>query len=212
MKFHRTRISIRPVLFAALFLIFAHSPADAAEWALQKQADGIDIYTRPVEGSDIKEFKAEGMVDIHIDEIVALLQDSDRFQEWFPNTSDSRLIKRDGDISYQYSVMQTPWPISDRDNIFRSVTTRDTSTGSVHISIEAAPKEIPENDGLHRVTRATGSWQFTPEGADKTLVVFVMHLEPGGGLPDWLVNARIVATPYEALMNMRKILGVAASQ
>ncbi len=36
-------------------------PASTAEWAPEKQADGIDVYTRPVVGSDVKAFKAEGV-------------------------------------------------------------------------------------------------------------------------------------------------------
>jgi hypothetical protein len=30
-----------------------------------------------------------------------------------------------------------------------------------------------------------------------------MHLEPGGGIPEWMINARVVGTPFEALTNLR---------
>jgi hypothetical protein len=189
-------VQISLVLSLVLFVAgFAGTATQAGDWTLEKQADGIDVYTRPVEGSDIKEFKGEGVVGVEVENIVALLRDAGRFKDWFPNTSESRLLKREGDTSFQYSVMATPWPISDRDNVFRSVTTRD------------APTEVPIQDGRHRVTRAKGSWQLTPQGPGRTFVTFIMHLEPGGGLPDWMVNARIVATPFEALMNLREILG-----
>lgn len=102
--------------------------------------------------------------------------------------------------------MSTPWPIADRDNIFRSVLTRDESSGRVDISVEAAPDFHPRQPGRHRVTRARGHWKLTPIGPDQTRVTFQMHLEPGGGIPDWMVNVRIVATPFEALMNMREVL------
>jgi hypothetical protein len=186
--------------------------AHAASWTLEKQAEGIDVYTRPVPGSYIKEFKGEGVVDVDAKKIVALLRDANQFKKWFPNTSESKLIKRDGDTSYQYSVMDTPWPISDRDNVFRSVTKIDPKTGQVDITVSAAPTAYPIQDGRHRVTKANGSWLLTPEGPDKTLVVFTMHLEPGGGLPDWLVNSRVVETPFEALVNLRRILGAPATK
>lgn len=181
--------------------------ANAAEWKLRKQEDGIDVYTRPFPGSAIAEFKGEGAVDQNVEEIVGLLRDSNRFKEWFPNTPESKLLKRDGDVSYQYSVMATPWPIQDRDNIFRSTTTRDASTGEVEIAVRADPEFQPEHDGRHRVRQAQGSWRLVPEGPSRTKVVFTMHLEPGGGIPDWMVNARVVATPFEALQNLRRILG-----
>jgi hypothetical protein len=201
------QISLVFLLAVIQLVAIGGTTAQAADWTLQKQADGIDVYTRPVEGSYIKEFKGEALVGVDAEAIVALLRDADRFKDWFPNTSESRLLKRNGDTSYQYSVMATPWPISDRDNVLRSVTTRDASTGQVEITVNAAPTEHPVQDGRHRVTSARGSWQLTPRGPGRTFVTFIMHLEPGGGLPDWMVNARIVATPFEALMNLRKVLG-----
>ena len=147
------------------------------------------------------------MVAIEIAAIVALLRDASRFKDWFPNTSEAKLLKRDGDAAYQYSVMSTPWPISDRDNVIRSVLTRDESSGRVDIVLEAAPDAHPIQPGRHRVTRAKGDWRLTPQGPALTHVAFTMHLEPGGGIPDWMVNARIVATPFDALVNMRRILG-----
>lgn len=195
---------------SALALGMFSDAALAAEWTLRKQQDGIDVYTRPVPGSEIQEFKGEGLVDVDTEAIVSLLRDSSRFKEWFPNTSESKLLKRDGDTSFQYSVMETPWPISDRDNVFRSVTKRDSGTGQVDITVSADPTAYPIQYGLHRVTKANGSWRLEPKGPAKTLVTFTMHLEPGGGLPDWMVNARVVETPFEAIVNLRKFLNAPA--
>jgi hypothetical protein len=199
-------LGLLPALGSSLALGGVAGTASAGEWVLEKQADGIDVYTRPVVGSDIKEFKGEGVVGIEIEAIVALLRDSSRFKDWFPNTSESKLLGRDGATSYQYSVMSTPWPIADRDNVFLTVLTRDEPSGRIEISVDAAPDAHPIQRGRHRVTRASGSWRLTPQGPDETHVAFTMHLEPGGGIPDWLVNARIVATPFEALENLRNIL------
>jgi hypothetical protein len=30
-----------------------------------------------------------------------------------------------------------------------------------------------------------------------------MHLEPGGGVPEWMINTQVVDTPFEALSNLR---------
>ena len=177
------------------------------EWSLDKQKNGIDIYTRPVEGSGIKEFKAVAEVDVNVEKILELLRDSSRFKTWFPNTPESKLLARDGDVAYQYSVMRTPWPMDDRDNILRSVTKRDESTGVVFIELTGAPDYYPVQKGRVRVQKAHGTWKLEPRGPDKTHVTFTMHLEPGGGIPQWLINTRIVATPFEALTNLRTTVG-----
>lgn len=190
----------------ALLLAGAESAATATDWTLGKRADGITVHTRPVEGSGIDEFRGEAIVDAPVDAIVALLRDSDRFKDWFPNTSESRLLDREGDVSHQYSVMATPWPISDRDNVLRSVLSRDPATGVVEIEVTANPDHYPEQPDRVRVRRARGGWRFEPRGPARTHVTFFMHLDPGGGVPQWMINARVVATPFEALSNLRATL------
>jgi len=210
------RNSTSGIITLAAFLFFFStfaSPAWTAEpeWSLDQEKDGIEVYTRPVAGSGIKEFKGVADVDSGIDSILALLRDSDRFKTWFPNTSESKLLSREGDISYQYSVMATPWPIADRDNVLRSVATRDNETGVVKITIDAAPDYHPIQQDRVRVQTAKGIWRLTPLSDQKTNVAFTMHLDPGGGIPQWMINARIVATPFEALTNLRMTVAGSAA-
>jgi hypothetical protein len=176
------------------------------DWSLERQADGIDVFTRPVEGSSIKAFKGEGIVEADVETVLAVLRDSDHFHDWFPNCPESKLLERQGAISYQYSVMSAPWPISERDNVFRSVLTRHPTTGRVEISVTAAPDAYPRQPDRVRVRVANGSWQLAPTAENHTRVVFTMHLEPGGGIPDWMVNARVLSTPFEAITNLRGVV------
>lgn len=180
--------------------------AAEAAWSLARERDGITVHTRPVEGSGIREFRGTALVAAPLDSIRALLRDADRFKDWFPNTSESRLLERQGDVSYQYSVLDTPWPVSDRDNVFRAETTIDPGTGTVSIRISAAPDHHPEQPGRVRVRRARGEWRLEPASPDATRVIFTMHLEPGGGVPEWMVDTQVVETPFDALSNMRTTL------
>jgi len=193
------------VLLGSIFLLTGSAGA-MGDWELDKQENGIDIYTRPVEGSGIKEFKGTADVAADVDAVLQVLRDSDRFKDWFPNTADSRLLAREGNVTHQYSVMATPWPISNRDNVFRSELTRDEATGVVDIVVAAAPDFYPVQEGKVRVRKANGMWRLEPIAPGKTRVTFRMHLEPGGGIPEWIINARVVASPFEALTNLRGML------
>jgi hypothetical protein len=177
--------------------------ASAEEWKLARRENGIEVHTRPVAGSRVEAFRGAGLVEAELEAVLAVLRDSDRFHEWFPNCPESKLLSREGAISFQYSVMAAPWPVDDRDNVFRSVLSRDGATGVVELLISAAPDAHPEQPGRVRVRTARGSWRLEPSGTDETRVIFTMHLEPGGGVPAWLANARVVATPFEALQNLR---------
>lgn len=191
---------------AICLILGSSASAIATEWVLDKQENGIDVYTRPVPGSGIKEFMGTAEIEDSVDAVLRVLRDSDRFKHWFPNTPESKLLAREDNVSYQYSVMDAPWPVSDRDNVFRSVTKRDEATGVVEIQVTAAPDYFPEQANRTRVRKANGAWKLEPLEGDRTLVTFRMHLEPGGGIPEWLINARVVATPFEALTNLRAFL------
>lgn len=191
---------------AAIALSWASAPAGHAgesPWSLVRERDGIVVHTRPVEGSGIREFKGSAVVSASTEQIRALLRDADHFKDWFPNTSESRLLAREGDVSYQYSVLDAPWPVSDRDNVFRSETAIDPTSGTVAIRVSAAPDYHPEQPERVRVRRALGLWLLEPLGEAQTRVTFTMHLEPGGGVPQWLINAQVVETPFDALTNLR---------
>jgi len=204
--FRRCAAAISFLTLLTLVLASASTSA-AAEWVLDKQENGIDVYTRPVVGSGIKEFKGTKELKASLESVLFVLRDSDGFKNWFPNTPESKLLDRTNDVAHQYSVMDAPWPVSDRDNVFRSVTQRDEATGVVIIHVTADPDYYPEQDGRVRVRKANGSWRLDPVDAERTRVTFTMHLEPGGGIPQWLVNARVVATPFEALTNLRASTG-----
>ena len=179
----------------------------ADTWSLARDENGITVHTRPVPGSGIEEFRGVVEIDASADAVLELVRDSERFKDWFPNTPESRLLDRDGAVSHQYSVMDAPWPVSDRDNVFRSVLTQDTRDGTFELRITANPDHHPEQPGRVRVRRANGLWRFEPLGPERTRVTFQMHLDPGGGVPSWLINARVVDSPFEALTNLRATLG-----
>ena len=191
-------------LGAAVALAMLASPVAAEDWTLAHDENGITVHTRPVEGSGIAEFKGEAIIEAPVSAISDLLRDSDRLKTWFPNTPESKLLTRDGNVSVQYSVLGTPWPMSDRDNVLRSTRTVDEATGTITIVLEADPDSHPEQSGRVRVRRANGKWTLVPRGANQSHVTFQMHLEPGGGIPEWMINARVVETPFEALTNMRE--------
>ncbi|MBY0400110.1 START domain-containing protein [Myxococcota bacterium] len=190
------------MLCGALFAPLA-ADAEEAPWTLVRDRDGIAVHTRPVEGSGILEFKGTALVAASVERIRAILRNVDDFELWFPNTSEARLLSRENGVQFQYTVIDAPWPVSDRDNVFRSETHHDPTTGIVRIAVTAAPDRHPEHPDRVRVRHARGQWLLEPVEAERTRVTFTMHLEPGGGVPQWLLNSQVVETPFEALGNLR---------
>ncbi len=72
--------------FSILFILFTLWFPLHSQWELQKSRNGIDVYTRSVEGSSLKESKVEAIINASVDEIFTLLKQGNRFYEWYPKT------------------------------------------------------------------------------------------------------------------------------
>ncbi len=165
-------------------------------WELVKEHDGISVYTRDVDGSPIKAFKAVTTVQSTLTALVALLEDTQAGPDWLYSCLSLQQIHSDSPTkAYNYTINDLPWPVKDRDVIIYSELEQDPNTLSVGITMKGLPHYLPENKDYVRVPYLTGEWTIVPVKNDTIEVNYTAHIEPGGNLPDWLVNTLLVDTP-----------------
>ena len=186
-------------------------PAFSADtgWELDKEDDdiGLKIYTRAVEGSNLKEFKGEMLVETRLSSLAALLLDGKSAPKWMHNCEKFEVVEQfDPQTAVVYFINGAPWPVSDRDAVIHSTMTQDPDTLAVTADIKALPERLPLDDDYVRIPKMKGGWKFTPAEDGKINVVYQVHAEPGGGLPSWLANAVVVDTPYNTMKNMLEML------
>ena len=74
---------MRTTLLLLMLTLIAPIPANAEEeWELKRDRDGIQVYTRSVEGSKHKAVKAEMRVEASLNELVGLVMDTSACPEW----------------------------------------------------------------------------------------------------------------------------------
>lgn len=194
------------LLFTTLFSI--NSQAATSEWELELEEDKAElkIYTRKIEGSSLKEFKGEMLVDTTLSTIVALMLDSDAAPKWMHQCEKFEVVER---VEEHHLIIHfingAPWPVSDRDAVVSSKMYQNPETLEVRIDVKALTDYLPEDDDFVRIPRMAGFWSFTPQ-ADKVLVRYQVHAEPGGSLPAWLANSVVVDTPQYTMLNMLDML------
>lgn len=194
------------LLFTTLFSI--NSQAATTEWELELEEDKAElkIYTRKIEGSSLKEFKGEMLVDTTLSTIVALMLDSDAAPKWMHQCEKFEVVER---VEEHHLIIHfingAPWPVSDRDAVVSSKMYQNPETLEVRIDVKALTDYLPEDDDFVRIPRMAGFWSFTPQ-ADKVLVRYQVHAEPGGSLPAWLANSVVVDTPQYTMLNMLDML------
>jgi hypothetical protein len=191
--------------FAALVLVLGSAAASAqADWNLRVDEDGIKVYTSLVPDSKIKGIKAEASFDATAPQLVSLLMDIKTSTDWVYHLKSAVLLKQVSPSElYYYSEVSLPWPAANRDFVAHLTVTQDPVTRVVTIDGPAVPGFVPEKKGIVRVNESVGKWVITPLGNDKVSVVYTLHMDPGGGLPSWLVNMFAAEAPLKVFKSMR---------
>lgn len=173
------------------------------EWELKDEEEGIKVYTRPVENSDIKAVKVECTVEATLSQLTAVLLDIPASPEWIYATEFCRVQKTISDTELIYhSEIDVPWPVSNRDFIVRVKISQDSLTKKLTVDGENLPQYIKEQDGVVRIMHTESNWTVTPR--DKYLdIVFTLHVDPGGSIPAWLINMFATRGPLETFRNLR---------
>ncbi len=174
-----------------------------AEWELIKNEDGIKVYTRMAAHTSIKELKINTTVHCSLAAVVSLLSDVNSYNDWVYNCKDAKIIKHiSNNEMYRYQVTKAPWPVSDRDLITHTLIRQDAAK-TVTITGEAMPNYLAINKNLVRVHLMEERWVLTPMKGGNIDVLYELKTEPGGAVPNSILNMFIVDGPLQSIKNFR---------
>lgn len=195
-----------PFLLISLFvfiLFTAFVDDNSGSWVLQKNENGIIVYTRTMEGSQIKEVRVVNKVKSSLAGMVALLLDTKNYTNWIYACTESHSIKVvNPQEIYNYQVTDFPWPVSDRDLICNFKVSQDSMTRMVSFTKTGMPGYLPEKTPYVRIRDFQSNYRLIPLPHDSVSVELEMKVDPGGDIPKWLINANIVMAPYKSTITM----------
>lgn len=184
-------------LFSSTFTLAANGP-----WVLEKNASGIKVYTRTVDGEDIREFKALMTVNAHRKTVAEIVVNISDYPNWYPDISEARILKKvSANEFYVYNVIDLPWPATDRDGVSKMTILIGDNATTIQIKAISGVKDV--SDDYIRITNSYGFWKLTTDG-DKTNVHFQYFASPAGSLPDWMINMFIVDNPFNTFKLLKE--------
>ena len=195
-------MKIISLIILAVFL--AANAFSQEDWELKKEDDGIKVYTKYIEGSDIKAFRAEAVMEGKLSSFVAVLKDVDQYPEFYSSSDYAQLLEASDTLLMHYSQTGTPWPVKDRDGVYVNRFSQHYGTKAVTVAIESVEGIRPESDDFVRIEKATGFWKFFPVDYNKVEVIYQMEADPGGNIPAWVVNMFLVDTPFDDMKSLRE--------
>lgn len=175
-----------------------------ADWELKKDKDGIKVYLREVEGSDIQEYKAEAILEGKVSSFIAVMKDVNSYPELYEHAKEVKLINENDTFHVHYIATNTPWPVKDRDAVYSSTYRQYYDTKLVRIDMKIEEGYMEPNDDYVRMEKATGYWLFFQIEPNRVEVTYQMHAEPGGNIPDWVINMFLVDTPFEDMKMLQE--------
>lgn len=205
------KLRIIRLLFIALFsFCTSTSPAQVNEnssWKLVNDVDGIEVYTRTGENSNVKEIRIICTVKTSMEQMTNFLSRVPLYADWVYKCNSSLLLKQKSQSEFSYYItLDFPFPFDDRDLFIDSKHSIDPTTGVYHSSsVLGKTKGLPNDEFVH-ISEFESRWEITPQKQGELLVDYTAISNPGGDIPVWLVNLVITKGPKETMKNFIRMV------
>lgn len=186
-----------------LILLGAAATGFSKDWKFLYKKDEIEVFT---DGATPPAYKAEGVLDVDIVDIIAVFSDVPRRTEWVKYLGESKVISDNhADRVVVYSRYLLPWPASDRDSLIETRYTKDFKNHELTVRFNSIAAEgVPPKKGVIRIPNADGVLNLKALEPGRTLVRYEVKLDQGGWLPQWICNLFIRDAPIEMLQAMKR--------
>ncbi len=182
------------MLWIMTFLLLQCPPiyAISGQWSKTGETKGIISYSRQ-SASGVYEIYSAGMVNAPIASIEALLRDVSARPQYIYGCAETTYadipgLKNTTDVHYVYNKTRMPAFLSDRDCVVKSVWTIDKSSGTIYCRSESIDSDYRFQANVVRMDNVVTQYTLIPRGNDLTLVICQAMADPGGSIPDFVVN------------------------
>jgi hypothetical protein len=179
------------------------------EWKLIADKDGITLYAREVSGHSEAQFKGVCLVKQPIEVIGSVLSDIPSYPKWFFKCIESKRIPSENTSGlnlFLYIAIDTPWPFSDRDVVYKTEVTIDRALGKVAIHSTALKEQfVPLRSGYVRITDSEHRWILESVSSARTRITFINRTNAAGPFANYISDPGTRDTTVRSLKNLIKI-------
>jgi hypothetical protein len=174
-------------------------------WALKNDKDGIKVYYKKT--ADVQEVKLVTSIQSSLSGIIQLFSEVDNYPKWGYKVVSSQLLKRVSDNEmYYHSKLDFPWPMEDRDVVMHTRLEQDPKSKAVYSHSTSVSTYIPAEKDYIRIVTSNTKWTLIPGPGGWVYVEYYIYSNPGGSIPEWLVNLAIDVGPRETIKNIKTML------
>ena len=183
----------------AVLLVTSVAGATDDGWTLVRSNLGIDTYENDRTHDGFKEFRGVTHLAATFEEARDIIKDIPGNIHWLPSCRRSELIRKISETEILvYIVSRAPWPVHDRDCVWKRHYVVDTDDHFL-MPFTASDEPYEGEAGLIRILNARGIWEVIRLDPDTTEVSFQYIGDGGGTVPRGFVNSATRRIPEKAL-------------
>lgn len=180
---------MKEISLCILVLIFGDFLLAQESWELKKNKDGIQVYYRDSQSSDIKELKITTRIKSRISAAVGVVNDIPQMPNWVFRCEEAEVLEGSTSSNFVFvNRTSMPFLFTDRELIFSCRTYQEENSLITHSECKANPDYLPESEDYVRIQNALSTWKFTPKENGWLEAEYFLALDPAGSIPAWLVN------------------------
>jgi len=179
------------------------------KWTMVKKVDGIQIFEADVKGQDVVAFRGETTLNFPIERVVSSLADMERKEEWMHDLKEVKTLQIiNPRVRIEYYHSGTPWPLSDRDFIYRAEFKYFPNVETFVLNLKNSEHEaMPKRSGIVRGKIIESNYYISKtKNAGVTKMAVEILVDPMGSVPKWLVNIFQKDWPRNTLTNLKKLM------
>jgi hypothetical protein len=157
------------------------------EWKKVDTVDGITVEQRPVKGSQVVELKLTTVVAPPTRRLCDEAFGPGKFDAEEPDLKSRKVLEESADSRVTYDQIAPPL-VSHRDYAVRA-TRVPLENAACEMRFAAANDLAPKvPEGFVRIEMVKGYWRFEPRPDGKTNLTYVVHADPAGAIPPFLIE------------------------
>lgn len=193
-------------VFFGITFSFASIPSNEG-WEKFDEYGGITMFRKEIEGSSILAYRGTGVLDASIGKLVTVILDTPRKPQWMSRVKVAEVLRAiSPNERIEYVAVKTPWPLKNRDFVYRVKSEAKPETREIIIRYESVEDPLrPENpDHVRAHIQETAFVLMPAEDGKKTLIKADAHADPRGSIPKWIVNIFQKRMPRESIEGMMR--------
>jgi hypothetical protein len=194
-----------PFFFVIASLLLQISVKSQNTWTLKKDKNGVKVFSKKSPNFKADEVKAESEFDGRISQLAAVILDVNHQNKWVYKTVKSQLLKQISPTElFYYTEIGCPWPFDNRDVVVHLMVSQNAENKELTITADNVEGYLPEKKNLVRVKYSRATWKIKPINKSKFKVEYSLQVDPGIGVPSWLLNLFMTNGPYDTFMNLKE--------